>query len=426
MLPHALLVAALALGPWLVVSDVHYNPLGSTTAAATAGSDTNPALLERSLDAMHRIDPDPPVVLVMGDLLAHHLTSALAASTMAELARRFDRAFPRAQFVLVLGNNDSACGDYRSAPNGAFLRAVAGAWAPLVDRNGAAPAFARDFARRGAYVARLPIRGLRAVVTDDVVWSWRYRACESSLADPVSDQYAWLAKTLRSTPRGDRNWLLLHIPPGVDVFSTRLIHGVVIVPFLGAGQRPLLGLIDDPADRVALVVAGHTHRFAFRSSAAADPARDVAMLLAPAISPIYGNDPAFLTIRVRADGTIADLRAAALVRGRSATVFDSQASFGMQSVNAETIRKVTQRLERDPALQARFARAYDGAARPPEVTPQNFRAFWCATANLDAGSYRRCAGTSIGGGRYPRILAGIAAVLLAIGAALYARRVSAR
>jgi hypothetical protein len=418
---------AQAANPWLVVSDVHYDPTGSAQEPSRYGTDTNPALLNEAIAAMRREDPNPPVVILSGDLLAHAFKRNTAGPTMAELARRFGRAFPHAQFVLALGNNDSDCGDYRLRPGDSFMRDVAAAWAPLVDRNGAAPSFRGDFARRGSYVARLPVTGLRVVVVDDVVWSWRYRECGNSATSPSADQLRWLDRTLRDTPHGLHNWLVLHIPPGVDVQSTRLVHGVTIVPFLtpGANDR-LTRAIDDPSNRVAFVIAGHSHKFAFRFSDATVPARNVLILLVPSISPIFRNNPSFLTMQVDASGSVRDVKETSFVRDTPVTTFDSRTDYGVRSFDARSMLEVQKKMAGDPALQARFERAYDGAARKPEVHPADFRAYWCAATQLEPEAYRACAGHSVGGRSIARIIDGVAVVLVVSGILIILRRRSQR
>ena len=129
---------AQAAQPWLFVNDVHFDPRSRDRAPNYTG-DTDKALLDSLLDEMHRLAPDPPVIVMPGDFLSHHFRRSSAVPTMIDLAARFNRRFPRAQFVMALGNEDSPCGDYGVAANSSFLLAVAKAWAPLVDRNGAAP-----------------------------------------------------------------------------------------------------------------------------------------------------------------------------------------------------------------------------------------------------------------------------------------------
>jgi hypothetical protein len=130
-----------------------------------------------------------------GDFVAHIFDPKQAVPTMRALAQEFNHAFPHAQFVLVLGNEDSSCGDYQVSPNSPFLRAVAQAWEPLVNRNGAAPGFAHTFPAYGSYVTRLPSPGLRAIVLDDVFWSPRYRNAWARRRSPRRQ------RSTRSPPR---------------------------------------------------------------------------------------------------------------------------------------------------------------------------------------------------------------------------------
>ncbi|MDQ2872693.1 MAG: metallophosphoesterase, partial [Candidatus Eremiobacteraeota bacterium] len=398
---------------WLVVSDVHYDPFGSASVPSTFGEDTNPALLDAALNAMRNVDPDPPVVIVAGDMLAHHLDPKAAVPAMRYLARRFEQTYPKAQFILALGNNDSQCGDYRSEANAPFRRETAAAWEPLVNRRGAAPTFRNGFAQRGAYVARLPGPRLRAIVIDDVVWSWRYRACGRPRVNPGTDQLRWLTRTLRATPANTNNWLIAHIPPGIDPYSTRYVHGLAVIPFLSReSTQRFLRLLDDPSNRVRLLVTGHSHKFSFRLSDASGPDRDVPMLLAPSISPVYANNPSFLTLQADASGNVGDVAETSLVDGTARTTFDLHDDFGVDGFTSHNLERVQRRLENDPLLQARFARAYDGDANPPTITATNFRAYWCSATVLEKTPYRACAGAATGGQTIRRT-----AVLVAIVAA---------
>ncbi len=164
-----------AAAPWLFVTDIHLEAGPDGHRPSSFGSDTNAVLFARALRQMHAVVPDPPVVVIGGDLLAHDMDRAHATKTAVAIAHDFNHVFPRAQFILTLGNNDSNCGDYGLTPNSPFLRDVARAWAPLVNRRKAAPHFLQTFPHDGFYTATLPIRRTRAVVIDDVFWSPRYR-----------------------------------------------------------------------------------------------------------------------------------------------------------------------------------------------------------------------------------------------------------
>jgi hypothetical protein len=312
---------------------------------------------------------------------------------MRALALRFNAAFPHAQFVIALGNEDSACGDYELTARAPFLRAVAAAWQPLVDRHRAAPAFVRSFSQDGFYTAALPIAGLRAVVIDDVFWSPRYRAaCGGTSGDrqTLTD----LQAALRGRRYG-RTWVIAHIPPGIDAFSTtQLGRGLVVVPFLNAAPRKaLLALVNDPRSHVAVVLAAHTHKFAFRidgeSGVTAAP-----ILLVPAISPIFHNAPSFLTIDVKPDGTIASADDHAYLDGRWQTIGGTK-TLGLTAVTGQELLALQTRLARDPELRGKFDRLYNGGA-PPEIDESNWRSYWCAATALSIGSFTACMGRSPG------------------------------
>ncbi len=180
---------------WLLVSNVHFTPYDdpslipqllaapasrwhailatSTRPPSPYFSDTNFALFESALTAMQATIPNPPVVIIPGDFMAHKFPEQFAKyapdappgaydefvdKTIAFLAAEFNATFPKAQFLITVGNNDGYCGNYMSTPNSPFLAHMAAAWGPLVDRNGNAPNCAAQFSRAGYYTATLPGR----------------------------------------------------------------------------------------------------------------------------------------------------------------------------------------------------------------------------------------------------------------------------
>jgi hypothetical protein len=377
-----------APAPWLFVSDIHLDPRATRTAPATFGNDTNDALFRSALAAMRRVDPNPPVVVIGGDFLAHDIRPEDATATEVAIARAFDRAFPHAQFVVTLGNEDSDCGDYRLATNSPFLRAFATAWAPLVNRRGAAPGFTRTFPRDGFYVTRLPVHGVRAVVVDDVVWAPRFRPCGGS-----NEADARVLAELRGAlpPHGERAWVLMHIPPGIDAYSTiRLAHELIVVPLLDPVPRAAsVNLLDNPDRHVALVITGHIHRFWFRLVGDGGTAA-VPLLTMPAISPIYGNTPSFLTATVTPDGTLIAADEHALI-DRTWRTLDGTRALGMPRVDAPAIAALQTRLTRNAPLRATWSHLYNGGARP-EITEHSWRGYWCATSALTTSAFRACIG----------------------------------
>jgi hypothetical protein len=417
----ALLLATLAAGaggarataaPWLFVSDIHLKAVSKRPTPSGAGHDTNAALFASAIRAMQRTDPHPPVVVVTGDLLAHGIDPQAATATAVRVARQLGAAFPQAQFVLALGNNDSACGDYALAPGARFLRDVAAAWAPLVNRGGAAPDFVRTFVRDGFYTARLPETGLRAVVVDDVFWSPRYRAGCGAAGNVATAEMTELAAAVRRAP--GPVWVLFHIPPGVDAFSTvQVSKGLAIVPFLAPALRDrMLAVLASAPGKIVLAVGAHTHRFAYRIVAAAG-ARPVPLLLVPAISPVYGNAPSFLTANVDTGGTPRDVEEYSY-RGGAWHDTGGLRELGVRAFTGPQLLAAQARLARDPQARAAFARLYGGGGRP-EIDASNWRAYWCAATAFATATYRACAGS---GG--VSLITGRGVAVLAAGCALIA------
>ncbi len=384
---------------WLVVSDIHLDPYLRGPNKALFGSDTNRALFRSALAAMKRAVPDPALVLLPGDFFAHSFGRRVSRNSRARsvaeeglrtvrlIAAAFGKAFPRARFAIVLGNNDTPCGDYRTAFDTAYMAAVARAWAPLVDRGGDAPDFETSFARDGHYAMSLPLRGVRLVAIDDVPLSVFYAGnCGAYRTNGAESELRWLQTTLSATPPGVRNIVMMHVPPGYDVTTTERTRGLVTWPFLEASVNArLISVLSAPANRVAYAVAGHAHRFDFRIDG------DVPILVFGSLSPIYHNNPTFYTLDVREDGAVRDIGVYAFDEWTQTwqppRSFD--AKWGTATIDAASLSSVHARLEEQPKMR----RAWDAAS---SGWPSNQRLAW----GLWDGSWRIpwCAQTSLSGG----------------------------
>lgn len=418
--------AATAATPWLVTSDVHFTPfvgaskrlIGRLQSSPVArwpellartgrapskyGEDTNAALLESSLRAMRLADPSPPVVMVAGDLLGHefrenyeklapHPTGrgyrTLVDKTIEYLAARFGTVFPRSQFVLALGNNDSYCGDYRATPDSPFLLRTARAWQPLVDRGDRAPGFVRSFRKLGSYVARLPRPGLHVVSVDDVFWSAEYEnACGSPAEHPGAAQAHWLHRALKLLA-GERALVVTHVPPGIDPFATLEEKGPPVPLLTGQGQAALLGALQE-ADVPALLF-GHLHMSTYRIGSGTP------MLGVPSISPIFGNNPAFLTARVGRDGSIADFTAHALDLGRPHPQWRREYSFdhayGLGVFDLGSLTRLQTLLATDTTMRHAYEHRYVSGGKYA-ITEAEYPAYACGAIALEAKAFEACVG----------------------------------
>jgi hypothetical protein len=264
------------------------------------------------------------------------------------------------------------------------------------------------------------------VVVDDVFLSPRYASCLRS--DRETNQgaavLAELGRTLRSS--SDRSWLVLHIPPGVDAYSTaHLAHGLAIVPFLVPERRDaLLGLIADPRARITLVVAAHTHKFAYRIAGTAP--HPVPMLLVPSVSPIFRNAPAFLVAQVAPDGTLADIRDHAFLHGAWIDL-GGYTALGVSRFTAPALRGLNARLAHDPSARRRFALLYESGA-PSEIGDGDWPIYRCAATTFTTLAFGRCTGAggtkllTTNGIIAATVGGAIAIVALAAGLLLWVRR----
>jgi sphingomyelin phosphodiesterase acid-like 3 len=388
---------------WLVVSDIHLNVFASSDQPSAYAFDTNRALFNSALTQMRRAAPHPALVLLPGDFLMHDfaeqarrhsvMPDAAALRTMEWIAGRFSQVFPNAQFAIALGNNDVPCGDYKSADGSRYLAAVARAWAPLIDRHGAARDFTASFSRSGYYTTRLPVAGLRLVVLNSVPLSSEYRGtCGMRAPQNAATQLSWLSKTLGSTPPNQHNIVMMHIPPGFDAFSTDYVRGLVAWRFLSPRyDAALVAALDAPRNRVAYAIAGHTHRFDFRF------ADGVPIVVFGSLSPIYANNPAFYVLRVRSNGALHDIDVRAFDETDAAWLhplsFDR--AWSLPDVGAASLERLHARLAKAPALRPRWYRQSGGwlsnAVIKDPTWAASWRISWCAQ-DLTARDYAHCAG----------------------------------
>ncbi|HEX8807089.1 MAG TPA: hypothetical protein VF741_09070, partial [Candidatus Aquilonibacter sp.] len=392
------LVLALAMQHWLVVNDIHLDPFSK--AGVVYGSDTTIVLWRSAVRAMRADVPDARVVLLGGDMLAHHFAAEAAAAhasprasalvVVRTVANDLNTAFPRAQFLVALGNNDDPCGDYRSETGGPYLLQLARIWQPLVNRAGAAPNFVAQFSRGGYYTARLPLRATRAIVLNSVFWSILYSGgCYSRPFNPGSTELAWLQFQIDRLPPGVTATALMHIPPGFDPEGTALVHRVVAVPFLRpSSNRAFLGILAGRPDALRFIVGAHTHRYDFRIPSG------IPMIVGSSISPIYHNNPAFFVLDVDANGVLHDVRPYVYDPDTSAWIATPSftAMYGAHEITASSLGAIAAKIRSDASVRSVWSLAFAAWSQPDGGFGDAWQPYACAQTELDAG-YAACAGT---------------------------------
>ena len=424
---------------WLILSDLHFDPFtqpklverlaqappdrwrgifetGETVGPSGAGSDTNFTLLESTLEGARDNANDPRVVIVAGDFLAHDFRAkfdramkahgdgaydAFVDKTEAFLAWEIQSAFPRAHLLPVIGNNDGYCGDYASTPHDAFLSHMAAAWAGSVGESNAQD-FITQFSTGGYYETPLPIAGAQAIVLNDVFWSPKYGdRCGNAHDTPGADEVRWLSATQHALPANTPVWIVAHIPVGIDAFSTLHVASnqalplPFAVPFLSEPyESAFVSALD--ASGTVMSIAAHTHMDSFRVIGPDPSTPRTPMLVVPAVSPIYGNAPAFTVLSVDAQTAgVLDSQVFVLSKVHDAWIwhreYDFNSIYGRGPIDAAHLWQAQQTIFGDERVRLRFEQFYQPGDGIAPISETNWRSYWCANVALTPTQYTACA-----------------------------------
>lgn len=425
----------------VILTDIHFNPLADKSlaeplAAAPAeqwaaildrgserisvyGEDTDWKLLQAALAAI-KAQPKPDFVLVPGDFLVHGFRDVFNASftqhddaayrrfvaaTMRFLALQLEAAFKHAPILPALGNNDSDCGDYGIQAGGPFLTDTETTVAGMIGAA-AGDDFAQSWSALGNYV--VPLAGLpntSVIALNDNFFSPNYRdRCGGSTgADPANATLAWLDHTLAAAASAHRHVILIyHIPPGVDAFATARQNACPVrpVPLLAAPYADALhSLMLRYRDTIVADIAGHLHTAAFRILRDRGAGFGFVMI-APALSPIFGQNPSFRRVTLNDIGAIADettyylanlpqAAAGEAPRWQTEASFDS--AWGASGFDTASLETLYRQLATSPAVRERWIARY-GVQGPASaaITPQSAATYRCSVGSDRSEDFARC------------------------------------
>lgn len=437
-----------AAGEFLLISDVHFDPFfdgalfdrldaqpvekwadileqSKPAGFNPRGTDSNFALLRSSLEEAGRRNPRPDFILYPGDFLAHqwqakydrlagksHIEDpeayrAFTSKVVRFLASEFRRAFPQTAVLPTLGNDDSYCGDYMIEPEGPFLAMFADVWAPLLGPEQTRGSFRESFPVGGYYSMRLPqTRRGRLIVLNSVLFSVNYNdACGSKSRTPALDQLRWFDETLaRAEADGENVWLLMHVPPGINSFNSaeNAIRGSPPESFW---ERELTGrflqIVDRHLRAIGTAFAGHTHMDDYRV-VRLDGEPALLCKIAPAVSPIFGNNPGYQVYQYdREGGTPENFQTYYLTDlesqpksdpasgGRWALEYDFRNTYGEAAPTARGIERLAAEINSDAATRRSYI-TYYGVSAAPEITARTLPVYRCAIANITAPDFLSC------------------------------------
>jgi sphingomyelin phosphodiesterase acid-like 3 len=395
-------------------------------ACPTRGVDTSYVLWHSSLTAMHTDAARAQFVTLSGDLLAHSFDcmyktllpkasaaeyDAFAEKTVRTIVSTLRATMPGVPLYIAMGNNDSGCSDYQlDATHDAFLGLVAKVAAealPTADRAGVL----RDFSAGGYYnVPLTAVPHTRLLVLDDVFFSGKYTTCSGkSDPAPAAAQLSWLASQLTDARQhGERVWVMGHIPPGVDLYSTvrkssNVCAGTKPQMFLASESLP--ELLARNADVVRLAIFGHTHDDEMRlltpggDSTGAAPGHGVPLKIVASITPINGNRPSFTLATIDpASATLTDYTVfmASNLTGVGTTwspEYSYSTTYHEPGFDAASLAELIAGFQADPAAKSEASQAYLRNYFPGDMSPV-IKVAWpqyaCTLEHDSAASFGAC------------------------------------
>jgi sphingomyelin phosphodiesterase acid-like 3 len=442
---------------FLLVSDFHFNPMADpalvvdlaaadpaqwesildrTTPATFSqyGSDTNWWLLKSSMDQFSATLPHPTFIMVTGDLLAHDFPAtfrnvthdpdqqhyrAFVLKTVEFLAMQLQRRFPGTRIFITPGNNDNDCGDYTIEANGAFLNDTAPIARELATGN---DEFASTWKALGSFNVPHPaLSGVRIISFNSVFLSQKYSAlssiqgCAPVSSTAASDLLTWLEHNLAAAAQANQKvWLMFHIPPGIDGYASSTQYqsqhpteaasnadacGDAIVPmWVPAWTAQFDALLAKYRSTVVAGFAGHTHSDDFRLIGDAGSEREF-VLINPAISPIYQQNPGFRVVSYSGDGSVTDQStyyltnlptASSRSKGRWKREYTFTRKWKTRDLNITSLGTLYSHVSTSDRVRNGWLKLY-AVSGPAETSEKSIaRGLYCAVEALDVASYKTC------------------------------------
>jgi sphingomyelin phosphodiesterase acid-like 3 len=422
----------------LIASDIHFDPfadpsliadlaaappgrweqiLNRSTPVAPSpyGKDTNWWLLKSALDAMRATEPHPALLMISGDLLAHGFPQSYAAAihdgnrehyrafvrkTVIFLAAQLRRRYKGTQILLTPGNNDTDCGDYDIEAGGPFLGDTVDVVHKLARGGGPLDT---DWKALGSYSLQpASIPGLRILSVNTVFFSNEYQATSFSNACARVDStaaertFSWLESNLAQAKQANQKvWLMFHIPPGIDGYASmvKMRHmapgqcAEAIVPmWKPIWTSRLERLYGEFQSTITASFSGHEHMDDFQVIPGSG-----FILIDPAISPIYGQNPAFRVVTFGRNGELADQSTYYLNQQQWTREYNFSTEWQSSSLDAHSLQTIYDRVKDDPEARTRWLTLLNvSSTHNPAPPADGVQSLYCAIAALDPAAYQAC------------------------------------
>lgn len=401
-------------GEWEAVFEAsHIKGYGS------AGKDANYNLMKSAFaDMAARTDQGRTLdfIIFTGDFLSHDFNKtfkrlappkadadAFVKKDVEFMVHLFNKYFPDTPVYIALGNNDDYLGDYRIQAGGKFLKdsasMLSGKLIKVKDQD--LDSFIETYATGGYYAINQASSNTRIIALNSTFFS-NSPARPSDDDAPALKELDWLAGQLQQASRNNQKvWLITHIPPGDNTYSTLSKH-TYDGQWKAAYTERLIELMKMYTQTIMAGFGGHTHVDDFRIlTDGATSANSLGFFrIGPAVSPIFYNNPAYQLMSYdRQSFTLKDYSVFYLNLAQpNPTGWEQEYSFteayGQQAITAASLLKVFNEFKEPGTQQDDYMLHYNtGYALKPVVTKANLTAYLCTIVYWLPMEYNQCLAT---------------------------------
>ena len=430
--------------PSVIISDVHFTPFydtsifndlvnspveqwaaifesSSVTDLSSWGQETNYPLLKQVLDVASQAAGGSHVLIFPGDILAHKFpetffalygkedTEALHSfvyKTVVFFATQVRERFGNIPVMFTLGNNDSYAGDYALVPGGAFLTDTADTFYDTFLLGGAdRKSYFNTYPAGGYFVAEPPGFKIQFVCLNSVFFS-RHRTedCTDQANNIAMTQLAWLEQVLEEADAAKKKvWIVMHIPSGASIYGTVQTYmdpsGKISDATLfwkESCQSRFLEICERYANVIGAIYAGHTHMDEYRLILDRNGEVYKATIITPAVSPQYGNNPAFKVLTLRGeDWEPLDYRSVNcdldLASPDFSTYYVFSEAYSTEMPLEASLVALFPTMTIGSSYQRTYARFYYSGHNAANIIDDvNWPAYWCGIGKMDKKGYIEC------------------------------------
>jgi sphingomyelin phosphodiesterase acid-like 3 len=422
--------------PVVVFSDVHFNPFydpslfpalvsadasewanifktSSISTPSVWGSDTNYPLLVLALSSIRQNLGASPLIIYTGDILGHNFPQtffnlygsqdppdvadvaamkAFTDKTVAFFMEQVRSSVGNIPVIFAVGNSDSYSG---LGPDSSFLSSTAELfYTKFLNGTADHQAFLDTFTRGGYYSAEPLGTNLMVIGLNTILLALD----DTRIA--VDTELAWLDLKLASAKAdGKRVWLLMHVPPGANIALTagnvdnngHIASASMMWKTDSDYQARFLQILSNYPGIITLTLAAHTHMDEYRILSPYD-----VLDVTPAISPYFGNNPAFKVFTFSYD-TLKPTDYSSLNYnlatnpGQFNSYYTFSTAYSVQGLLDNSLAQLFPALVTNNAKQALYRGYYfsghnysipiTNTLNP--ITNTNWPVFWCGIGNMD-------------------------------------------